>query len=112
MNPEFGKYGYIKLGNKYYEGKTKLGKPIMVEISIKKIREREQKAEKIAEALKNRVDAKKILMENLMTRLTPKDLDKLEKIVFSKKRKYKAKVRAHHCVDMTIGNFILPLVGG
>jgi len=38
-----------------------------------------------------------------------KDIKKLYKNLFESKRKYKPKTREHHCVDMKIGNFILPI---
>ena len=41
---------------------------------------------------------------------TDKDIDKLYKLVNSKKKKYKPKTREGHCVDMKVGGFIIPIV--
>ncbi|GAI84165.1 unnamed protein product, partial [marine sediment metagenome] len=104
-----GKWGHLLLNGKHYEFGHKDGAPILKEINLKEIKKRERTAERIAKELKNKVDAEKILMETLMTNLSKKELFKLEKIVFNKKRKHTVKTRAHHCVDLKVGNFILPL---
>jgi len=103
------KYGYLLIDGKYYEFATKDGQPILKQIPTEEVEEQKRKAEQIAEKLKDGVDAEKILMENLM-KLPKTDLKKLYKIVFESKRNYKARTRAHHCVDMKVGNFIIPLV--
>jgi len=103
------KWGYIAMGNKFYEIKSRSGKPTFIEVPIKKIKEQQKLAGKIAAKLKDSVDGEKILMEQFM-HFKMKTLEQLEKIVFSEKRKYKAKTRSHHCVDMKVGNFIIPLV--
>jgi len=103
------KWGYITIKNKFYRITSKDGKPTFKEVPIKEIKKQKKLAEKIAKELKDKVDGEKILMEQFMG-FKMKTLEQLEKIVFSEKRKYKAKTRSHRCVDMKVGNFIIPLV--
>ena len=42
-------------------------------------------------------------------KFTNSDLDKLDKMLFGEK-KYTVKTREHRCVDMKVGNFIIPIV--
>ena len=103
------KYDYLIINGKYYEWSSKFGKPILKEVKESKIKENEKMAEKIAHKLKDNLDAEKLLKEILMKNIYERDLKKLYKLLFQSKRNYKPKTRADHCVDMTIGRFILPL---
>ncbi len=103
------KYGCLIINGTYYRSTSKDGKETLKEIPIKEIKQKEKTVEKLADKLKESVDGKKILTEILMG-FHPKEITKLEKIVFSKKRKYKAKTRSHHCVDLKVGNFIVPMI--
>ena len=108
--PEFdGKWGYLVIDGKYYQHDEKDGKLILKEVPDKKIKAMEKQAEKIADALKEHLDVGKVLKEAVM-RLKEKDIKKLHRVMFESKREYKPKTREHHCVDMKIGNYILPLV--
>lgn len=103
------KYGYLIINGKYYEGTTKDGKPVFKEVKIDEIKDKITKAEKIADKLKTKVDVKKMLKEAVM-RIPLDDIDKLYVMLFVDKKKKKVKTREHHCVDVKIGNFILPIV--
>ena len=63
----------------------------------------------IAKELKNSLDREKVLLESIM-KLDETEIETLHNVVFNKKRKAKPKTREHHCVDMKIGNFVLPIV--
>ena len=43
-------------------------------------------------------------------RIPLKDIDKLYVMLFVDKKKRTIKTRKHHCVDVKIGGFILPIV--
>lgn len=104
------KYGMIYVDGKYYRMSHKDGKPVLVREDEGNVNERLKKAEKIADKLKDKLDAKAVLTETLMTRYTRKDIDKLYTMLFKSKKKYTIKTRQQHCVDMKIGNMILPIV--
>ena len=109
-NIEFEKkYNYLIANGKYYEWKSKDGKPILEIVDKKKVEERIQKAKEIARKIKYGLDAETVLTEIIM-QFTDKDFKKLYELVNSKKRKYKAKTRTDHCVDMKVGKMIIPLV--
>ena len=103
------KYGYLVVDGKYYDVTTVLGRPTFKKINISEIKAKLKKAEKIAEALKTKVNVKAILKESVM-KIDLKDINKLYKIMFESKKKFTPKTREHHCVDVTVGNFILPIV--
>ena len=83
---------------------------VLIEYPKKRIDEQLKKAGQLAKKLKSNLDAEKILMEVFMTKYDIKELDKLHKMVFKSKRKYKAKTREGRCVDMKIGNHIIPII--
>jgi len=99
-------YGYMKIDGKYYEGQHKNDKLIFIE--VKDVQKRIAKAKEMAKILEESLDRETVLMEAVM-KLEKKDFEKLYKSLHSKK-KYKPVTRAHRCVDMKIGNFILPIV--
>ena len=69
----------------------------------------ECRSDKIANKLKSSLDREKILFESVM-KLDEKELQTLHNVLFNSKKKVKPKTRADHCVDMKVGNFILPIV--
>ena len=69
-----------------------------------------KKAREMAKKLKDSLDAEKVLMEVFMTKFEKKDFDKLYKSLFKSKRKYKVRTREGACVDMKIGNMIIPII--
>ena len=105
------KYGMLQVNGKNYEQKIVDGKPTYAEVSNKEVEDRIEIAKRITEKIRDSLDKDKILMEALMT-IQPKDLKNLEKLLFKSKKTYKPKTRADACVDMKIGNFILPIVNG
>ena len=107
---KFEKYfNYLIADGEYYEWKQKDGRSFLSHVDKNKIDEQLKKVKEIAKKIKDGLDAEAVLTETLMTRLEPKDIDKLYALVNSK-RKYKAKTREGHCVDMKFGKFIIPIV--
>jgi len=104
------KYGLFIINGKYYEFSSKDGSLILKPVNTEKMETKIRKVKLIAKKLKDQVDGEKILTESLMTRLSDSEVDKLEKLVFHKERKYTVKTREHHCVDMKVGNMIIPLI--
>ncbi len=103
------KYGFLMINEEYYEETHKDGKPIFKKISKKRIKNAEKMAAEIAEKIKDSLDREKVIRESIMKLEIP-ELESLHNTVFNAKRKVKAKTREHHCVDMKVGNFILPIV--
>jgi len=103
------KYGYLILNGTYYKFKSKDGKPSIVKADEKKIKKQLDMSNKIAKKLKDHLDVEAVLVENLMS-ISYKDVNILFNKLFKSKRKSTIKTREHHCVDMKIGNFILPIV--
>lgn len=102
-------YGYLRVNGKWYKHKFIDGKETYVEISDDAIKAKLSLARKIVPKLMDNLDKEKILMESLV-RLDDKDLEILSNMLFKSKKKYKPKTRSDACVDMKIGNFILPIV--
>ena len=103
------KYGYALINGDYYEYGSKDGKTILKQVDRDKVERKIKKCDKIAKELKKNLDSHKVLMESIM-KFSNKDLDKLHKMLFEDKKDYTVKTREHRCVDMKVGNFIIPIV--
>ena len=103
-------FDYLEVKGKYYEFSSRDGATVLISVTKKKVFEQIKLAKKLAKALKSNLDAEKVLTEVFMTKYDMKNLEKLDKLVFNKNKKYKAKTRDGHCVDMKIGNHIIPLI--
>lgn len=102
------KHGKTFHKGEYYEIEMVRGKP-----TFKKVTDEVEKqlglADEITNKIYKRVDTKKILTEALM-RLRPDEVEKLYMLIFKGKKQYKIKTREHHCCDVKVGNFVLPVV--
>lgn len=103
-------FEYFKVKGKYYYQDAKDGRPTFIEISKKQVDEHLKKSKELAKKLKDSLDAEKILTEVFMSKYDKKNLDKLYKCVFKSKKKYKAKTREGYCVDLKVGNHIIPII--
>ncbi len=103
-------FEYLKIKGKYYEFSARDGKPVLIEVSKKKVDGQLKMAKELAKKLKSNLDAEKILTEIFMTKYDKKNLDKLYKLVFKSKQTYKPKTREGYCVDLKIGNHIIPII--
>ena len=100
-------HGYVIINKKHYNVSHKKGKPILTQDkNAKKII---AQAKRIAKKLKSTLDAEAVLTEAIL-KLDKKEIQTLEKTINNKNKNYKPKTRKHHCVDMKIGNFILPII--
>lgn len=104
------KYGHMVINGKYYIIDSIRGRPTLIPVSKTEIDKKLKKAKQIAKKLKGDLDAEKVIVESLMIKFDKEDLDKLHNQLFKSKRKYKARTREHHCVDMKVGNTIIPIV--
>jgi hypothetical protein len=104
------RHGFLYIKGEYYEGTHKDGKPCFVRVSKNKTEKLIQMAKDIAKEIRGKLDPEKVLVEAILRFENKNDIEKLHNIVFNAKKKYKAKTRAHHCVDMKVGNFIIPVV--
>lgn len=103
------KYKWLVVNGVYYEIDLKDGKPLFEKVSKTTVDERIKKAKKLAKELGKGLNKEMLLTELILTSLEDKEFENLYKLIFYAKRKYKPKTRKHHCVDMKIGNFVLPL---
>ena len=101
------KHGYMYMDGKYYEMKGNSGVGKFEFVEVKGVQERIDEAEEIAEELVKSFNGKSVLVESIM-KLSKRDMKTLYSNAITKK--YKAKTREHECVDMKIGNFVLPIV--
>lgn len=104
------KLGYLVINGMYYTVEpNSTGRPKFIKMDQKKIKAKLNKVDRIAKKLKNHLNREAVLRESLI-KLEEEDIDKLEKMLFKSKRKYKPKTREGHCTDMTVGNLIIPIV--
>ncbi len=103
------KYGLLMINGEYFEETSKDGKPMFKKVNKTKVNKLEKMAKEIAEKIKDSLDREKVIRESIM-KLNMDDVIQLHNTVFNAKRKAKAKTREHYCVDMKVGNFILPIV--
>jgi len=103
-------FEYYEVKGKYYEYSSKDGQLVLVEVNKKIVEEHIKKAKELVKKLKDSLDAEKVLMEIFMSKYDKKHLDELYKTVFKSKVKYKPKTRGEHCVDIKIGNHIIPII--
>lgn len=102
------RYNYLVHKGKYYEITNERGDVTFKE-NTKNALARINKAKKMANILQNSLDKEAVLVEAIM-KLSNIDLDILYHNLTKSKRKFKPKTREHHCVDMKVGNFVLPIV--
>lgn len=103
-------FEYFEHDGKYYEQSATDGRPTFIEVPKKKIDEQLKMAKELAKKLKDNLDAEKVLIEIFMAKYDKENLDKLYKTVFKSKKKYKPKTREGYCVDMKVGNHIIPII--
>lgn len=103
-------FDYYKHNGKYYEASAKDGKPTFIEIPKKKVDDQLNMAKELAKKLKGNLDAEKVLVEVFMTRYDKENLENLYKTIFKSKKKYKPKTREGYCVDIKVGNHIIPII--
>ena len=102
-------YGYLVVNGEYFElnisGKETKFKKVKSSVVKKKITLMEDLAKKLKESL----DSEAVMMEAL-SRMDITEIESLHNKVFNIKKKVKPITRKHHCVDMKIGKFIIPIV--
>ena len=103
------RYKYLIIDDVYYESDMIDGKTILVPVPKERLEKEIKMGTEIVDKLKDDTDVKKILMEAVM-QLEDKDREKLHKLLFKSKKKYVVRTRDDHCVDIKLGNFILPII--
>jgi len=101
------KFGYYIIDGEYYEMKGNSGHGKFTFVKAKDVQEQVDKAEEIAEVLVKSFNGKAVLVESIM-KLGKTEIKTLYRNAVEKG--FKAKTREHECVDMKIGNFVLPIV--
>lgn len=103
------RYKYLVIDGVYYESDMKDGKTILVPVPEKRLKKEIKLAEEIVDRLEKDTDIRKILMEAVMS-IDDKEREKLHNMLYTGKRKYAIKTRDDHCVDIKLGNFVLPII--
>jgi len=103
------KYKYLVIDDIFYEADMKDGKTILVPVPKKRMEKEIKMGEEIVNKLKDETDIKKILMEAVM-QLEDKERKKLYDLLYKSKKQYKVKTRDDHCVDVKVGNYVLPII--
>lgn len=102
-------FTYLKVKGVYYALAFKDGKPTFIKQDKKEVEKVLKMVDEVAEKLGKAVNGKFVIKEAVKN-MGLKEIKKLHKMLFKSKREYKPKTREGHCVDMKIGNFILPLI--
>lgn len=102
-------YGYLKVGGKYYKFNEGKDYTSYIEVSPIEVKKKISIAKEIAEKLKNSLDREAVLMESL-TKLDLTYLEHIHNSLYNSKRTVKPKTRAHHCVDIKVGNLVVPII--
>lgn len=104
-------YGFWIIEGKHYECQLekKDGKAVLVEVSEREVKRRMRLIKDLAVKLKEKLDNEAVMMEAL-SKLTKQELEHIHNVVFNIKRKTKIRTRKAYCVDMKVGNNIIPIV--
>jgi hypothetical protein len=102
-------YGCLKVDGKYFKPVEEGERLRYIEISKKEFDNRLSTIKKIAEKLKDSLDKEAVLMEAL-SKLPETHLSGIWVALNNPIKKVKSRTRKHHCVDMKIGNWIVPIV--
>jgi IS30 family transposase len=102
-------YGFLKIGNKYYEQQDAKEKISFVEVSKGKVKKKIKLLKEITEKLKDNLDKEAVLMEAL-SKIDSPSLEIIHSTVYNSKRKVKIETRKHYCVDMRVGKITIPIV--
>jgi len=107
MEPEI-KNHLLKINKEYYKVSYKDGRPYLEKVKKKDVERKLKLVGEMTDKLKDSLN-QEIVMKEALGKMRLKELEKLNKMIISGKR-YKPKTREHHCADMKVGNFIIPIV--
>jgi IS30 family transposase len=102
-------YGFLKIGNKYFEQRQEQQRVSFVEVSKVRVKKKIKLLKEITERLKDTLDKEAVLMEAL-SKIDSNELELIHSAVYNAKRKVKMQTRRHYCVDMRVGRFTIPIV--
>ena len=102
-------YGYLIVGDKYYRLDMMGRETVFREVSKAKVKKKIKLMEELSKKLKDSLDGEAVMMEAL-SKLEIEELIMIHDKIINEKRKTKPRTRKHHCVDMKIGDVIIPIV--
>jgi len=102
-------YGYLIVGDKYYKLDMMGRETIFKEVKASQVKKKIKLMEELSKKLKDSLDAEAVMMEAL-SKLEMEELIMIHDKIFNEKRKTKPRTRKHHCVDMKVGDVIIPIV--
>ncbi len=102
-------YGYLIVDGKYFDLDSDGSETIFKQVKKSEVKKKIKLMEDLAKKLKESLDSEAVMMEAL-SKMQIEELESIHDKVFNIKKKVKPITRSHHCVDMKIGNFIIPIV--
>lgn len=102
-------YGYLIVGDKYYKLNMEGSETIFKEVKKSEVKKKIKLMKELSKKLKDSLDSEAVMMEAL-SRLEIEELIPIHDKIFNEKKKTKPKTRKHHCVDMVVGDFVIPIV--
>ena len=100
-------YGYLVVDGEYFKLDTSGSETTFNKVNSSEVKKKIKLMEEHDKKLKESIDA--VMMEAL-GRLEIEELEPIHDKVFNIKKKVKPVTRKHHCVDMKIGEHIIPIV--
>ena len=102
-------YGYLVVDGEYFKLDTSGSETTFNKVNSSEVKKKIKLMEELAKKLKESLDGEAVMMEAL-GRLEIEELEPIHDKVFNIKKKVKPVTRRHHCVDMKIGEYIIPIV--
>ena len=102
-------YGYLIINEEHFEVDVSGKETVFKKVKPSEVKKKIKLMEDLAKKLKDSLDGEAVMMEAL-SRMDIRELESIHDKVFNIKKKVKIKTRSHHCVDMKVGNFIIPIV--
>lgn len=102
-------FGYLKIGNKYFKPTVDAERIEYHECTKKQFDAHVKLSNEIVEKIKDSVSKESILLE-AVSNLDDEYLEELHNALHNAKRPAKPKMRKHHCLDVKVGRFIIPII--
>jgi len=102
-------YEYLKVDGRYFKPNRQGEKLLYVEVKPEEFEKRMNLVKVIADKMKNHLDKEAVLLEAL-SRLDDEYLENILGKLNSPRKKVTITTRKHHCVDMRVGGYTVPIV--
>jgi hypothetical protein len=103
------RYGLLVIDGHYYAPDQIEGKPVFIKIYTKEVDKKKELVQELIPHLIAKLDGKAILEEAMM-KLPLTELSHMKGMLTGMNEKPKVKTRRHHCVDLLVGDSIIPII--